>query len=365
MAGDVHRNGSETATDADSSASSVPSPLPKKPTSKVSLALLQLSKNPNKKDKKKSVPEETQVDIETPKTNDSSSSSSNNNKTGAKVVTVTDLSRYYGDTLVEQIDSFIESHPVVMFNRTWCLFSVDAVAFLVNELHVTVHSVDVDTIPAGKDILTYISEKTGHKTTPAIFIRGEFLGGFEQVNRLYATGSLQKDYLHGLSQADECDEFLTKSNIGKKPMFWFPETVNAYTIRVAGIMTCLTSLAAAVLVYWFPWGEYIAYGLAVDFFLRILGGTCLSPFGRIACVIGTCIGQKPRVGRPKQFASCCGLLFALLGSIFYILPFSICTVIGSVFMGMLAIATGMEGFLDFCVGCVIFRWGVQIGAIST
>ncbi|KAL3913695.1 MAG: hypothetical protein SGARI_000526, partial [Bacillariaceae sp.] len=189
-----------------------------------------------------------------------------------------------------------------MFNRSWCLFSVDAMDFMVGQLQVSVYSLEIDTHPQGKDILKYVAKKTGQKTTPVIFIRGEFLGGFDQVNSLYATGALQRDYLAGLSQADKCEEFINKARLTKKPLFWFPETVNAYVIQISGVLTCMTATAAAILVWWFSWGLYLAYGLAGDFLLRILAGTCLSPLGRIACLLAKCIGNKPRVGRPKQFA---------------------------------------------------------------
>ena len=282
----------------------------------------------------------------------------------ARLVTVTDLGAYDYETLEEKIDSFIDEHPVAMFNRSWCLFSIDAIDFMVNHLNVTVHSLEVDTHPQGKEIQKYIAAKTGHKTTPAIFICGEFLGGFEQVNQLYASGVLQRDYLQELSQADKCEEFIHKANLTKKPLFWFPETVNAYAIRIAGVLTCLISFAAAILVYWFSWGAFLAYALAFDFLLRILGGSCLSPIGRLSCLLGACFGTKPRVGRPKQFASLCGFTFAFLGSIFYAIPLYGFNVAGSVVLGMLAMACGMEGFLDYCVGCTIFKYGVKLGVIS-
>jgi glutaredoxin-related protein len=283
----------------------------------------------------------------------------------ARAIPVTDLGAYGGETLPEKIESLINEHPVVMFNRSWCLFSVDAMNFLVEQHNVSVHSLEIDTHPQGREILNYITKKTKHKTTPAIFIRGDFLGGFEEVNSMYATCALQRDYLAELSQADKCEDFINKTNLTKKPLFWFPETVNAYAIQISGVLTCLASIAAAVLVYWFSWGTYLAYGLAADFFMRILAGSILSPIGRIACLLARSIGHKPRVGRPKQFASLCGFTFSFLGSICYALPLRGFTLAGSVILGMLAVATGMEGFLDYCVGCTIFKWGVKLGIIST
>jgi hypothetical protein len=66
------------------------------------------------------------------------------------------------------------------------------------------------------------------------------------------------------------------------------------------------------------------------------------------------------VGRPKQFATIRGIAFSGLGSLFFLLQFPRHNVVGSVFMGGLAGASGMEGFLDFWVGSVIFRMRVEL-----
>eukprot|EP00529_Nitzschia_sp_RCC80_P020827 CAMPEP_0113472688 /NCGR_PEP_ID=MMETSP0014_2-20120614/17646_1 /TAXON_ID=2857 /ORGANISM="Nitzschia sp." /LENGTH=410 /DNA_ID=CAMNT_0000365409 /DNA_START=60 /DNA_END=1292 /DNA_ORIENTATION=- /assembly_acc=CAM_ASM_000159 len=307
--------------------------------------------------------------------------SNNMNGSSDRAVMVNDLSAYGGTTLEEQIENFIHGENVVMFNKSWCLFSIDAMSFLTDQLGVQVHSFLLDKHPDGKAIMKYLAAKNnGHKTTPVIFIRGEFLGGFDQVNALYASGRLEDEYLQGLTHADKCQEFITSSNISTKPYFWFPETVDAHVIRMTGILSCLTSLVGAIAACVAPWGMYIAFVLAADYFLRILAGSCFSVLGRIACIVSKLFEPKPRVGRPKQFASLCGFMFAGLASMFYLLDtflpsapsfvtpgmnatLGVFTVVGSVFMGLLACATGMEGFLDFCVGCVIFKYGIKLGLI--
>ena len=74
-----------------------------------------------------------------------------------------------------------------------------------------------------------------------------------------------------------------------------------------------------------------------------------------------------RHGRPKQFATVCGIIFSGFGSLCFLLAsllnVDIILYIGIGFMGGLAVATGMEGFLDFCVGCVIFKYGILLGII--
>lgn len=276
------------------------------------------------------------------------------------VTVITDLECYKGNTLGEKVDSLIQAHPVVMFNKTWCLFSLDAQQFLLHQMKVSIHSIEVDIHPLGKAILKHVQEKTRHDTVPVIYVKGEFLGGFEDVNKLYASGRLQDEYLKGLTQADRCEEFLTKSNIGIEPLFWFPVTVNAHVIRATGIMTSISSAISAAAVYWAAWSSYIAYILFFDFILRLLAGSRFSLLGRIATLLTMPLEPKPRHGRPKQFATMCGVMFSGLGSLFFLLGIDYA---GTAFMGGLAIASGMEGFLDFCVGCVMFKYGIKLGLI--
>jgi glutaredoxin len=298
----------------------------------------------------------TQQDVE-------SQVSSTRQENTATVTTVTDLDCYEGRSLEQKVDSFIRAHPVVMFNKTWCLFSVDARQFLIEQMKVSLHAIEVDIHPRGKAILKYVQAKTGHTTVPIIFVRGTFLGGFEDVNQLYATGQLQNDYLKGLSQADRCEEFLAKSNIAIEPLFWFPVTVNAHVVRVTGCITSICSLVSAVAAQWVDWGQYLAYALFLDFVLRLLGGSRFSPVGQVVTLCTRCLEPKKRHGRPKQFATMCGVMFSGLGALCFILNTERSKYAGSAFMGGLAIASGMEGFLDFCVGCVMFKYGMKLGLI--
>jgi glutaredoxin 3 len=287
----------------------------------------------------------------------------------AKGNVIIDLDVYEGETLGEKIDSLVQTHPVVMFTRTWCLFSVDALNFLVMQMGVSVHFLEVDEHPQGKEILQCVYEKQPYKMTPIIFIRGEFLGGFEEVNALYAQGRLQNEYLRGLglSQADQCEAFIANSDYQMKPYFWFPEKVDGNVVRITGVLTCFASAMSAILVHWecFFWARYVTYAIAIDFVLRLLGGAKFSVFGRVGMLLACPLDPNPRMGRPKQFATCCGIIFSWLGSLFYLMHFPCHDIVGSVFMGGLAGAAFMEGFLDFCVGCVFFRIGIKLGIFKT
>lgn len=286
--------------------------------------------------------------------------STENTSREATASVVTDLDEFEGVILEDKIDTLIDTYPVVMFNRTWCLFSVDAINFLLG-LGVSVHSVEVDVHPCGKEIISYIFEKTSHKTTPVIFIKGEFLGGFEEVNSLYAQGKLMEEYLNGLSQADRCEAFLNESNLKHKPYFWFPDKVDAAVVRVTGVLTFFAAVVSlAFVLLGFNWARYIAYVITLDYFLRLLGGAPVSLIGRAAMLLTIPFDPEPRLGRPKQFATILGLFIAVAGSICYLAEFPHHDYVGSAFFGVLAIASFLEGFLDYCIGCAIFRFGAKL-----
>ena len=79
------------------------------------------------------------------------------------LITISDLSSYKGDTLEEQAESFVKAHPISMINRSWCLFSIDAIDFLL-QLGVDVHSLELDKHHQGNAIMKHLSEKFKHKT---------------------------------------------------------------------------------------------------------------------------------------------------------------------------------------------------------
>ena len=83
--------------------------------------------------------------------------------TQGQVTLVTDLTEYEGISVNEKVDSMIKRHGVVMINRSWCLFSIDAIDFLL-QLGVDVYSLEVDNHPQGSQILKYVSKKFNHKT---------------------------------------------------------------------------------------------------------------------------------------------------------------------------------------------------------
>jgi len=79
------------------------------------------------------------------------------------VTTVNDLRDYPGEDIYEKLDSFIKEHPVALVNRSWCIFSIDAIDFL-SRMGVNVHSLEVDNHPNEAALVKYLKKKVSHDT---------------------------------------------------------------------------------------------------------------------------------------------------------------------------------------------------------
>lgn len=268
-----------------------------------------------------------------------------------KITVIQDLDVYEGGSLEAKVDAMIRLHGVVVFSKTWCPFCRDAKDFLATQMGVRIHVIEVDNHPNGSQIFSYLSKKNNHYTVPMVFIKENFLGGCEDVKSLHKKGELETKYLKGLVERKQTvgsDHFDTANlvpverSFAANPPFWFPNTVNTKVIRTTGVLICILSALSAAF-HWKLWARYLAVALLVDFAIRVVVGGFLSPIGMIANVLTSPFTPEFAPGPPKQFAACCGVIFSLLGTIFYFLDFKGHDIVGAIWMGMLAGAAGLEG----------------------
>mmetsp|Transcript_26567 Transcript_26567/g.61032 ORF Transcript_26567/g.61032 Transcript_26567/m.61032 type:complete len:971 (+) Transcript_26567:150-3062(+) len=289
----------------------------------------------------------------------------------SNVVEVTDLSGLSGELIEEKIDALIEAHAVLIFSKTWCPFCRDVKNLLAEQIGVRVYALEVNTHPDGAAIFKYVSSKYEHHTVPVVFIKGKYVGGCDDTKALYKSGELELVLLKGLvmrKQTKNIDTLETAELVPKErstamnPPLWFPNHVNNLVVRMVGLQVfCMSAISAAF--YYEVWGRYLAVGLLVDFGIRLCAGSSLSPLGMNATFIASFFKPDFRPGPPKQFAAFCGLFFSFLGTLFYFVDFEGHDIVGAIWMGMLAFAAGLEGFLDFCLGCLFFGFGIQFGLI--
>lgn len=287
------------------------------------------------------------------------------------VIVIEDLSDYPGTTIEEKVDSVIEQHPVVVFSKTWCPFCLDVKDLLSSVIGVQVYAIECNTHPEGATIHKHVSAKYSHSTFPLVIIRGTFIGGCDDTKALYKSGELEQKHLVGLVQRKRTagTERLETAKLlpngrskAMNPPLWFPNTVNNNVVRMTGVQVCIMAAISAGF-HWEMWARYLAIGLLVDFTIRMVAGSGCSPLGMMATFLTSFMKPDFRPGPPKQFASFCGLFFSTMGTIFYFLDFDYHDVVGACFMGGLAGAAGLEGFCDFCFGCLFYGLGIQLSLI--
>jgi hypothetical protein len=148
----------------------------------------------------------------------------------------------------------------------------------------------------------------------------------------------------------------------RNPLFWFPNTVNNRVVRLTGLQVFVISLISCIF-HQELWARYLAVFLVVDFMIRMTVGSFLSPLGMIASFVASFFEPNFKPGPPKQFAAFCGVFFSTMATTFYFVEFDYHEVVGAIWIGMLAGASGLEAFADFCLGCVFFGLGIQFGLL--
>lgn len=287
------------------------------------------------------------------------------------ITVISNLDEYNGDTLEAKIEDFILKHAVVMFSKTWCPFCRDSKDFLGNQIGVHVYVIEVDQHPEGAKIHSYMKEKTKQTSVPVIYIKGLFIGGCNDVKALHEKGELERETLAGLinrQRSMDTEKLETaklvpvERSLAVNAPFLFPHTVNNYVIRLTGLQVFLLSTLSAIF-FEETWGRFLAVGLLVDFCIRLVAGGSVSPLGMIGTLLSSPFKPQFKPGPPKQFAAFCGVFFSLMSVIFYFVEFENHEYIGMAFMVGLACAAGLEGFANFCLGCLFFGWGIKFGLI--
>jgi hypothetical protein len=145
--------------------------------------------------------------------------------------------------------------------------------------------------------------------------------------------------------------------------FSFPNPVNEKAARaVAGGVFVLSTftfvLSVTVSTDWLWLLAILVYGFAA----RVLAGPRLSPLGQLATrVIAPRLGPSKSVaGPPKRFAQAMGLVMSSIALVLHIAGHDTAAL---VFVALIIVASALESFLGFCIGCTIFGGLMRIGWI--
>lgn len=131
-------------------------------------------------------------------------------------------------------------------------------------------------------------------------------------------------------------------------VFAFPNPVNEYSARITAALVVLLSLVT--LLTGFGWGLAV---IAAGFWLRVLFGPRISPFGVLSVkVLTPLLGKKRLVpGPPKRFAQGIGAALSTAAAVLFAAGLAPAAWI---LLAVLIVAASLEAFAGFCLGCAVF-----------
>lgn len=89
------------------------------------------------------------------------------------------------------VSAAVSKNAVVMFATKSCPFCHRASTIL-GRVTSDVRTYYIDSMDNGDDVFDVIEKQFQHSTVPAIFVKGTFVGGCDDMEELNASGQLQK-----------------------------------------------------------------------------------------------------------------------------------------------------------------------------
>ncbi|CCW66410.1 unnamed protein product [Phytomonas sp. Hart1] len=87
------------------------------------------------------------------------------------------------------LDDLLRRNSIVLISATYCQFSTQVKKLLI-ELKCRFVSVEIDLVPQGLQIFREVVALTGVHTVPQLFVKGKYLGGYDDLVASYKKGSL-------------------------------------------------------------------------------------------------------------------------------------------------------------------------------
>ncbi|CDO73174.1 hypothetical protein BN946_scf185007.g229 [Trametes cinnabarina] len=89
------------------------------------------------------------------------------------------------------VEKTIAENKIAIFSKSYCPYCKRAKALLTSKFpNVSTKILELDEIPEGSEIQDYLTEKTGQRTVPNIFINQKHVGGCDAVVALDNSGKL-------------------------------------------------------------------------------------------------------------------------------------------------------------------------------
>lgn len=89
------------------------------------------------------------------------------------------------------LDEMLSSNPVLLISATYCTFCTRLKALLV-ELRVKFVVLEINVMPNGRGVFEEVVYRSQCHSVPQVFIRSEYVGGYDDIITLHHKGELMK-----------------------------------------------------------------------------------------------------------------------------------------------------------------------------
>jgi glutaredoxin 3 len=94
------------------------------------------------------------------------------------------------DKAPQFFDSMCKKNKVVIVSATYCSFCVKLKMMLI-EMGERFVTLEIDIIPNGRALFAEVAQRTQVHTVPQVFVKGKFIGGYDDMMALAQSGELK------------------------------------------------------------------------------------------------------------------------------------------------------------------------------
>lgn len=96
------------------------------------------------------------------------------------------------ETATEFVNKEVAANDVVIFSKSYCPFCKTTKALFADELKVDATVFELDNMDNGAEIQAALLDRTGQKTVPSVFIKGEHIGGSDDTAAANKDGKIKE-----------------------------------------------------------------------------------------------------------------------------------------------------------------------------
>jgi glutaredoxin 3 len=95
------------------------------------------------------------------------------------------------DKAPQFFDAMCKNNKIVIISATYCTFCVK-LKMLFIEMKERFVTLEIDIIPNGRALFADVALRTQVNTVPQVFVKGKFIGGYDDIMDKFQSGELKK-----------------------------------------------------------------------------------------------------------------------------------------------------------------------------